>query len=109
MDEMEKCSHYQYWEKDFSLVQELGIKFLRYGPPLHRTFTAPDRYDWEFADLTFRKLKEMEIIPIVDLCHFGVPDWIGDFQNPDFPALFAHYCQRFCRKISLGTTLYASE
>jgi beta-glucosidase len=95
---MEKCSHYQYWEKDFSLVEELGIRFLRYGPPLHRTFLGPDRYDWEFADLTFRKLREMGIIPIVDLCHFGVPDWLGDFQNPDFPAHFAQYCSAFAKR-----------
>jgi beta-glucosidase/6-phospho-beta-glucosidase/beta-galactosidase len=34
----------------------------------------------------------------VDLCHFGVPDWIGDFQNPDFPELFAGYARAFaCR------------
>ena len=98
VDEMEKCSHYQFWDKDFSLVQELGIKFLRYGPPLHRTFLGPDRYDWEFADITFAKLRNLGIIPIVDLCHFGVPDWVGDFQNSDFPALFAHYCSAFAER-----------
>ena len=68
------------------------------GRPYIGHFQGPDRYDWEFADITFRKLKEMEIIPIVDLCHFGVPDWIGDFQNPDFPALFAHYCSAFAQR-----------
>jgi hypothetical protein len=30
----------------------------------------------------------MDIVPVVALCHFGVPDWIGNFQNPDFPELF---------------------
>ena len=34
-------------------------------------------------------LKRRDIVPIADLCHFGVPDWIGNFQNPDFPELFA--------------------
>ena len=52
MDEMEKCGHYKYWRTDFDLVQELGLKVLRYGPPLHRTWLGPKRYDWEFADLT---------------------------------------------------------
>ena len=37
-------------------VEELGIRFLRYGPPLHRTWLGPGRYDWEFADLTFGDL-----------------------------------------------------
>ena len=31
------------------------------------------------------RLRALGIAPIVDLCHFGVPDWIGDFQNTDFP------------------------
>src|SRR5215207_4402810 len=53
VDEMEKCGHYKYWQQDFDLVQELGIRFLRYGPPIHRTWLGPGRYDWEFADLTF--------------------------------------------------------
>ena len=37
VDEMAKCGHYTHWQKDFDLVQELGIGFLRYGPPLHTT------------------------------------------------------------------------
>ena len=31
-------------------------------------------------------MKTVGITPIVDLCHFGVPDWIEDFQNPFFSA-----------------------
>ena len=92
----------RHWERDFELVEELGIRFLRYGPPLHRTFLGPGRYDWEFADLTFAELKARDIVPIVDLCHFGVPDWIGNFQNPDFPALFAEYAARLRRSASPG-------
>jgi beta-glucosidase/6-phospho-beta-glucosidase/beta-galactosidase len=98
VDEMEKCGHYAEWRTDFELVQELGIRFLRYGPPIHRTFLAHDRYDWSFADLTFPDLRAKDIVPIVDLCHFGVPDWIGNFQNPDFPQLFAAYARAFAQR-----------
>jgi beta-glucosidase/6-phospho-beta-glucosidase/beta-galactosidase len=98
IDEMEKCGHYKNWELDFQLVKELGIEFLRYGPPYYKTHLAPGKYDWEFTDLTFNKLKELNITPIVDLCHFGVPDWIGDFQNPDFPNWFAEYVRAFVLK-----------
>jgi len=98
MDEMAKCGHYQRWREDFELVRELGISFLRYGAPLHKTFLAPARFDWEFADLTFARLRELEITPIADLCHFGVPDWIGNFQNPDFPKLFAAYARAFAQR-----------
>ena len=95
VDELEKCGHYTFWQKDFDLVQELGIRFLRYGPPIHTTFLGPGKYDWAFADATFQDLRRRDIAPIVDLCHFGVPDWIGNFQNPDFPALFAQYAKAF--------------
>ena len=95
MDEMEKCGHYKFWQKDFDLVQELGIEFLRYGPPIHTTWTGPDKYDWSFADMTFQDLLRRNIMPIVDLCHFGVLDWLGNFQNPDFPKLFGDYAGAF--------------
>lgn len=98
VDEMEKTNHYQHWQLDFMLVKEMGIEFLRYGPPYYSTHTAPGRYNWEFADLTFQRLKELDITPIVDLCHFGVPDWIGNFQNPEFPFFFAEYAEAFARR-----------
>jgi beta-glucosidase len=95
VDEMDSCGHYKHWRTDFALVDEMGIGYLRYGPPIHRTWLGVGKYDWEFADLTFGDLKRRNIVPIVDLCHFGVPDWIGDFQNPDFPELFADYARAF--------------
>lgn len=98
VDEMEKCGHYEQWRKDFDLVEELGIRFLRYGPPLHRTFLGPQRFDWSFADDTFADLRRRDIMPIADLCHFGVPDWIGDFQNNDFPELFGGYARAFAAR-----------
>ncbi|HEY2726464.1 MAG TPA: hypothetical protein VGI61_04790 [Parafilimonas sp.] len=57
-----------------------------------------NKYDWSFADEAFGELRHKKIIPITDLCHFGVPDWIGDFQNPDFPKLFAEYAGAFAQR-----------
>jgi beta-glucosidase/6-phospho-beta-glucosidase/beta-galactosidase len=98
IDQMESCHHYERWREDFDLVEEMGIHYLRFGPPLHRSFLGPERYDWEFADLTLNDLRRRDITPIVDLCHFGVPDWIGNFQNPDFPELFARYAAAFAER-----------
>ncbi len=95
VDQMASCGHYKYWREDFAAVSELGLSFLRYGPPIHTTWLAPGRHDWSFADLAFAELKRRDIVPIVDLCHFGVPAFIGDFQNPDFPRLFADYARAF--------------
>ena len=98
VDEMEKTGHYQNWKTDFQLVKELDIEYLRYGPPYYSTHIAPGKYNWDFADDTFSKLKEMGITPIVDLCHFGVPDWIENFQNPDLPFYFAEYAGAFAKR-----------
>ena len=95
---MESCGHYKHWRTDFDCVEELGIHYLRYGPPLHTTYRGPGRFDWQFADETLGDLKQRNITPILDLCHFGVPDWIGNFQNPDFPQLFALYAGAFAER-----------
>ncbi len=98
VDEMEKTDFYNRWREDFQLVKDLGIDYLRYGAPYYKTHLAPGKYDWDFSDETFNELKRLGITPIVDLCHFGVPDWIGDFQNPDFPELFAAYAGAFAAR-----------
>lgn len=98
VDELEKCGFYKHWRTDFALVQDLGIRFLRYGPPIHTTWLGDGRYDWNLADDTFQELKERDITPIVDLCHFGLPDWVGNFQNPDFPRLFRRYACDFAAR-----------
>ncbi len=98
IDELESCGHYRHWQTDFNLVKEMGIAYLRYGPPLHLTWLGDGRFDWEFADLVFTELYRLNIVPIVDLCHFGLPDWLGNFQNTDFPDLFARYARAFAER-----------
>lgn len=98
IDQMEKCGHYDRWDEDFGLVPELGLNALRYGPAYYRTHPAPDRFDWTSADDPMHRLKELGIEVIADLCHFGVPDWLGNFQNDDFPVHFARYASAFARR-----------
>jgi len=100
IDEMAACGHYEHWRRDFELAREIGVTHLRYGPPLHRTWLGPGRHDWAFADETFAELRRAGPVPIADLCHFGVPDWVGDFQNPDFPTRFADYARAFAERFA---------
>jgi beta-glucosidase/6-phospho-beta-glucosidase/beta-galactosidase len=97
-DQMAKCGHYERWREDFACAAQIGVRALRYGIPLYRIWLGPDRYDWDFADLAFGELRRLAILPITDLCHFGVPDWVGNFQNPDFPELFRAYAGAFARR-----------
>lgn len=97
-DELELGDHYNRYAEDMALVKDLGLKYLRYGLPYHKIHLGPDKWDWEWSDLTMAELRRLEITPILDLCHFGVPDWIGDFQNPDFPVHFARYAEEVARR-----------
>ncbi len=100
IDQMEKCGHYTHWKKDFELVQSLKIKYLRWGPALYKTFLGPERYDWEWTDAAIAEMESRGIQPILDLCHFGLPDWLGNFQNPEFPEYFAEYAGAFSKRFS---------
>ena len=92
-DELEECGHYRHWRKDLQLVRDLGLKYLRYGLPYYSVHQGPGKYDWEFADQALAEIRRLGITPILDLLHFGVPDWLGDFQNPELPLYFAEYVE----------------
>ena len=97
-DQLEECGHYERWRDDLRLTCDLGLKVLRYGLPIHRVFLGPGKYDWEFADLVMAELRRLKLTPILDLLHFGVPDWLGNFQNPELPVYFADYCSAVAQR-----------
>ncbi len=98
-DQMEACGHYRHWREDFELVAGLGVMHLRWGPPIHKTWLGPGRYDWSFADEALAELAARRIEPILDICHFGMPDWLGNsFQNPEFAVEFARYAGDLARR-----------
>lgn len=99
VDELAATKHYERWREDLQLTRELGIRALRYGIPYHLINTGPDRYDWSFPDEVLPAMRQLEIEPILDLCHFGMPDWLGNsFQNPEFPEAFAAYARAFAER-----------
>ncbi len=91
-DQLRECGHYERYKEDLGLVKEMGLNVLRYGLPYYSIHKGPGQFDWEFADLAMAEIKRLGITPILDLLHFGVPDWIGDFQNPELPIHFAEFC-----------------
>ena len=97
-DQMAASGHYRRYAEDFDLCVELGLSHLRYGPPLHRILLGPDAYDWSFTDAAMEAIRERGITPIVDLCHFGLPDWLENFQNPEVPDALAAYAGAFAAR-----------
>src|SRR5437762_5293030 len=95
VDQMRDTGHYDLWQSDLRLVRELGLRYLRYGPPIYRIFKGPNEYDWSELDPVMHEMRRLGIVPIIDLVHFGLPDWLGSFQNPDWPQHFAEYAHAF--------------
>ena len=90
-DQLAECHHYDRFKEDLRLTRDLGLRYLRYGLPYHTVNPQRGRYDWSFADEAMGEMRRLGILPILDLLHFGVPDWLGDFQNPELPVRFAEY------------------
>jgi beta-glucosidase/6-phospho-beta-glucosidase/beta-galactosidase len=98
VDELESTGHYEFWKKDLRLVRGLGIRYLRYGPPIHRIFLGRGKYDWSWLDQVMAEMQKLGIRPIIDLVHFGLPDWMGTFQNPEWPYHLAEYAHAFATR-----------
>ena len=98
VDQLRDTGHYEQWKTDLRLVRELGLRYLRYGPPLYKIFLGPNKYDWSFLDAVMAEMKRLGIVPIIDLVHFGLPDWLVDFQNPSWPDYLAEYSRAFAER-----------
>jgi beta-glucosidase len=98
VDQLRDTGHYEMWETDLRLVRELGLRYLRYGPPIYRIWKNKDEYDWSGLDPVMHEMRRLGIVPIIDLCHFGLPDWLGNFQNPDWPRHFEDYARAFAER-----------
>jgi beta-glucosidase/6-phospho-beta-glucosidase/beta-galactosidase len=93
LDEYELTQHYQLWKRDFDLVAETGVKYLRWGIPWYRVQPAPDKWDWAWTDKALDYLVNVKgITPILDLMHYGTPLWLeNSFINASYPQRVAEY------------------
>ena len=97
-DLLEETDHYNRYKEDLGLVKELGLKVLRYGLPYYKIHLAPGKFDWSFADAAMAEMKRLGICPILDLMHFGLPDWLENYQNPEIPLHFADYASEVAKR-----------
>lgn len=95
LDEYELMSHYERWREDLRLARDAGARMVRWGIPWYRVQPAPDRFDWSWIDQVLPYIvEELGLVPIVDLMHYGTPDWLArSFVDPGYPAAVAAYAR----------------
>jgi len=97
-DQLYETDHYKYWRRDLELTREIGLKYLRYGFPIHFIYPSRNKFDWSFPDLVCSEMQRLGITPIIDLVHFGLPDWLENFQNEELPECLADYAAAFAER-----------
>jgi beta-glucosidase len=95
LDLYELTDHYERWSEDIDLMASLRVPTVRYGLPWPRINRDRDRWDWDWSDRALERLSSRGIEPIVDLVHYGTPDWLDtSFLDPDYPRAVADYAAR---------------
>ncbi len=98
VDELVKTGHIDRYADDFRLARDLGVHYLRYGVPFHVVDAGAGTFDWAWIDRALDACRASGLTPIVDLMHFGVPDDLGDYQNPALPERFGAYVRAFVER-----------
>lgn len=95
VDELETTGHLERLESDLRDVADLGVEVFRYGMPWRRTEIAPSTYDWSMWDRALDGCAEAGLTPVVDLCHFGLPDHYPGFCDGAWVDGFIRYVEAF--------------
>lgn len=95
VDEIETTGHLERLTQDLQDVAGLGVKIWRYGMPWRRAEIAPGEYDWSLWDRALGACSDTGLTPVVDLCHFGLPDHYPGFCDVTWVEGFIRYAEAF--------------
>lgn len=95
VDELALSGHLERQDGDLADVAALGVDVWRYGMPWRLTEPEPGRYDWTLWDRAFAACERHGLRPVVDLCHFGLPDHYDGFCDPAWVDGFGRYVDAF--------------
>ena len=98
VDELAASDHLAHQDRDLADVAALGVQLWRYGMPWPRTEIAPGEYDWQLWDRALAACDRAGLTPVVDLCHFGLPDHLGGFCSPEWVPAFERYVAAFLER-----------
>lgn len=95
VDEYAASGHLEHLDQDLGDVAALGIEVWRYGMPWRLAEPSPGVYDWTVWDRALDACRRHGLLPVIDLCHFGLPDHYGGFCEPAWVEGFGHYVDAF--------------
>jgi hypothetical protein len=95
VDELTASDHLAHQDGDLGAVAGLGVQWWRYGMPWRWTEPQPGTYDWSWWDRALAACDRHGLEPIVDLCHFGLPDHYPGFCEPSWVEGFVRYVDAF--------------
>jgi hypothetical protein len=99
VDQMESTGHFARVEEDLADIASVGATHVRYGINWRRV--QPDgarTFDWTLWDRALAGCERAGLAPVVDLLHFGAPDWLDGVADPRLPEAFLRYTEAFLRR-----------
>lgn len=108
LDEYELMQHYGQWREDLDRVASLGVKTLRWGIPWYRVEKVRGSFDWSWTDQVIEyMIDKLKIDPILDLIHYGTPDWLeNSLLDPEYPQLAGQYAAQVVRRYGTRIKYY---
>ncbi|CAN5227038.1 family 1 glycosylhydrolase [soil metagenome] len=99
MDELALTQHDRFWGSDIVRAREAGCRVIRYGIRWHVVNPRPRQWDWSSLDGPLELMRHLGMEPIIDVFHFGTPEWLeGGIMSSVFPDFQAELCREFVRR-----------
>lgn len=95
VDELAASGHLDLQDADLADVAGLGVNVVRYGMPWRLAEPEPGAYDWSLWDRALAACERWRLAPVVDLCHFGLPDHLPGFCDERWVPAFWAYVDAF--------------
>lgn len=95
VDQLAASEHLAHQDADLAAVAGLGVRIWRYGMPWRCVERRPGEYDWTLWDNALSACARHGLAPVVDLCHFGLPDHYPGFVDPAWVGGFVRYVEAF--------------
>lgn len=95
VDQLARSGHLAHQDRDLADVAALGLDVWRYGMPWRLVERSPGSYDWTLWDRALAACARHGLHPVIDLCHFGLPDHYPGFCDPAWVEGFVRYVEAF--------------